>query len=324
MHFGGVYTVAAVSPNTQYTFSCYLKGHTPTTLRVSIAGLNNGQITINSGSANFGLSTTNWTRQVTTFTTGTGITSVRIYLGEVIDAGYKFYTDGWVLEPGSAASPFSLNFAGVNVGYDVSRLFYYGAEALALSGWGINPAVGGSFGTLTCAQTSASLRLYYSAANVMRMRLTGDTGATQDVAVSWSTPSTWALWTAVISQSGSPNMWLYKNGVLIGKATAASMPELSQINRFYLGNNNGLGQWVGYLDEVMIYPYAPSQAMLAGLASLSTSPPMQPQLTLDGDIVGGLPVSVIGSEVKTTYAEGAKALAWRSNLARVQFTLTEV
>lgn len=323
-HYGGVYTMATVLPNTQYTFSVYCKGVSAATLMVNVFGTANGQMTINSGGTPIGITSSAWTRIVTTFTTGTGVTGVRIIIGEYADVGYKFYMDGWLLEPGNAASPFSLNFPGVNLGYDVSREFAAGAEAASMGGWAINPAASGTLGALASTTNSAAVRLYYSATNVMRLRVTGDAGATQDVAVSWSNPQTYSLWTASITQTGSPNMWLYKNGVLAGSATHGTPPTISAFNRFYLGNLNGASTWGGYLDEIMVYPYAATAPMLQGLAGLTAAPPLQPSLVLDGDVVASQAVQVIPSEIKTTYTEGRKSQGWRDNLARLQFTLTEV
>jgi hypothetical protein len=323
LHFGGIYHVATVAPNTQYTWSCYVKGEAAATLQLYAYGPNNAGVTINSGNAPFGVTASAWARPALTFTTGPGVTSVRLIMGEYADAGYKFYTDAWLLEPGSAASPFSLNFAGVNVGYDVTRDFATGAEAASISGWAINPSLSGNLAALASSQNTASVRLYYSATNVMRMRVTNDLGVYQDVAVSWSNPSTYNLWTAALTQTGSPNMWLYKNGVLVGSGTHTTPPTIAKLDRFYLGNFNGAGTWGGYLDEVMMYPFAATSSMLKGLVSLTSAPPLQPQLILDGDIVASQPAQVLPSEVKTTYTEGRKSVGWRDNLARVQFTLTE-
>lgn len=321
--FDAVRVQASVSASTQYTFSCYVHGTGPGN------GIDlQGRVDFNAGGggatiAPFHAPDNAWVRVTKTFTSSATATGVEIKLGENTDSGGTAYFDGWQLEPGGSASAWGTGFAGVNLGYDVGKHFVNDVEGLAISAWAKSPAVGGFVGQLGQSAGSGAVKLYYPSANVMRMRVTSDAAIDTDVSVTWSTPTTYALWTAVLLASGTPNMLLYKDGVLIGSGTA-TLPTLTTMDRFYLGNSSGSGQWQGYLDEVMLYTAPPTANTLLGLAGLAVAPAIQPALLLQGDIVGGKTVTVQSSDVRLTYVTAGVRGTWKNNLVRVQVTLSEV
>jgi hypothetical protein len=324
--FGGVRAQAAVLPNTQYTFSCYVRGDPTTGIALVTVVWGNGNGITDNGKVNGGNSSSAWQRWTYTFTTNSTCTSVRCMIGENLNGGYNFWTDQWQLELGAAASPWSSGFTGVNIAYDIGKHVIDNPEALSISGWGINPAIDGTFALITQPSGSGYMRVYYSAANTMRLRIASDTGATTDVSAAWATPATYALWTAVILRSpqATPNMLLYRNGALVASGTAPAIPSFATMSRFYLGNSNGTNQWFGLIDELMLYPFTPVAGMLQALSAQTTTPSRQPAVLAQGDFNANQPVSVIASDVRTSFLAAGTKGSWRSNLAKVQFTLSEV
>lgn len=314
--FGSASMQAACSPSTTYTFSCYIRPYVGSVSLMVFAYTNGG----GGGQSTATLCPNGaWTRLVYTFTTGASATILQVNVGESIDVGYQFYMDGIMIEPAASASAWVAQSApGVDLVYDVFRIVR-DASAVTVGGWLINPTASGVAWRLAASAGTAALLFYYSAGQ-MRAAWTNATGASTEIAAAWATPTTYAHWAIVLSNTGS--MALYLNGILqtTGMRTGGSV---SALTRLQVGNNNATAQWKGYIDEPFIWPYAASSAQLAALATMPQAPSLMPQMQAQGDVMLGIATPVIASEVRTNYLHATLKQGWRNNAATLQFTLSE-
>jgi hypothetical protein len=327
--FGGCAATVAVSPSTQYTFSCYTRGDNQgsgVTLGTVVFG-NNDNVTINSRTNGIN-STTAWERWTCTFTTGATCNSVRCVIGENLNGGYNFWTDAWQLEIGALASPWADGVSSpINLAYNVAPYTELGADGITIAGFARIPSTGGVFAALQpAAGGNPSIRLAYSNTNTLTATVTDAAGVTAQCAPAWTTPNTFAHLALVVLQAPAtgPAMFVYIDGILAASATA-SVPDLKTLTTLYVGNRAGANPWgsSGVIDEVNFFPFAASAGLLKALATTTVQQARYPMLLAAGDCVGD-PARVLGSDVQTHIMGGAYKGAWHNNLAVVEFALSEV
>lgn len=312
---------AAVSPSTQYTLSFYIRSAVNIDVNaIFILDQNNQTQTINGSNPNFVASSSAFNRRTVTFTTRATATSLDFFVTHYNDTTNTLYLDGLQLEASPAATTWGDGgFTGVNLAYDISSHMARGCEAFTVAGWLINPDVGGVAWQLTDGALGNRLALSYSAANVLT--LTGPGGT---VNTAWAAPSVYTH-VAVVVVPKLATVMVYMGGVLVTTSTGVlGSFAITAITRLYFGNNNGASQWKGYVDELLLLPYVAPSAQLAAQVALATTPALQPNLMASGDMVGGIPLNVLASDVRASYLGGVKPAGFRSNLGKVQFTITEV
>jgi len=310
----------AVSASTQYTFSCYIRTVSGAA-SISCNAVNQAGTTVTPYPATLFTATTTWQRLTYTFTTPSGTTAIDIRLTEWVDSSYTFYTDGCQLEVGPSASPYG-TFAGVNLAYDISSQVARGCDAITLAGWARAPSGAGAV-MAAISDTGLTNYLKLAAAGAVNMNVVGPAGS---MAVTWATPNTFAHIAVVLAP---PTTIAYLNGVQAATSTAvvASTFPLTSMARVWLGNFNGGNTWGGYVDELMFLPYAAPVAQILALASMTTTPPLQPVMAATGDLVDTstiTPLAVVASDVRATYLAASKGGAWQNNMATLEFLLSEV
>lgn len=306
---------AAVAANTQYTFSVYLKSvGGAAALEISVIAQNDQA----SSPYNIGFATTtSWARYALTFTTPAAATAIDIRIGERVDNAYVFFADGAMLQPGGAATDWvATTSPATNVAYDVAEEASRGGDAITLHGWAISPtAIGGVFAALSDLAVAQIIKIYYSATNQLAVSHVGGT-----VVAAWASPTTYTHVAAVVTPTTTT---LYLGGVVVATGPGVGAGAISQLTRLWFGNLNQTNAWGGYIDELAFAPYAMCPAQIAGIAALTVAPATQPALLAGGSLIGEQ-ISVLASDIRSTYQSMGVDGAWQTNMAIIDFTLSEV
>lgn len=127
---------------------------------------------------------------------------------------------------------------------------------------------------------------------------------------------------------GRTNMEIFVDGILSGSLALASdeHPDLTQLEDLYLGWDGTDNRWNGFMDQLMILPYAMTQSQLTALAALSSSAKLVDllDLTATGDFVSDPSVTVQARIDKVRGIEFGRSGVWHSNGNEIDFSLLEV
>ena len=80
---------------------------------------------------------------------------------------------------------------------------------------------------------------------------------------------------------------LYVNGTSVASTTTATTgPTLSNITTFKIGNNNSSNtKWEGYIDDLIIVPYAATSDIVSAWYNMDKSMSSLPKVYVDGDVI---------------------------------------
>jgi hypothetical protein len=330
--FGGVSCTASCSGSTAYTASVYVYsasgGGVDLILsdNVGAAQASTGEVEIPAGV---------WTRLTVTYTTDAAATSIIMYVtdGFVVFQLQQFYLDGFQIELGSTATAWA-NPTGsaLALKYDVTRFFAGGIEALTLSCRGRTTKTASSvaLALTNSLDSNPAIRLTRPTAALVRGRFQDDTGTATFCDGTWNPTGAFEMLSLVVRTSPGASetvAQIFLNGASVGTSTP-TLPTLTALDRLHIGNVDAAQAFGGYIDEVLLLPYAASPSMLAGLHASPYAFGAMPFLRASGGVVdddGAGYLEVVPSDVDINLlgGGGGAAGAYENNLARVGFMLTE-
>lgn len=143
----------------------------------------------------------------------------------------------------------------------------------------------------------------------------------------WTGPGNFHMVTAVLRHNpeGTEKFKeIYFNGSSVASETVTtSAPTLSNITTFKVGNNGDAdSSWSGYIDELMIVPYAATSSIVSAWHSMGKAMSNLPKIYVDGDVIpdDALTTEFVGHIGNVTYQYGEGS----SNKQTLEIILEEV
>lgn len=144
--------------------------------------------------------------------------------------------------------------------------------------------------------------------------------------------------------AGESNLYVYKDGVLLGSSTTTLCADPVNASKLQIGHEAGANHWGGRIDEVQILPFPVDQSWVTGtynagsalIASGSFALYPQDRYNISGQVAatpylnaGGLSdqepsILVAGRVTEEKYVSFYDGSQWRSNGRQITFELTEV
>ena len=118
---------------------------------------------------------------------------------------------------------------------------------------------------------------------------------------------------------------LYYNGASVGTTAATtSAPTLSNATVFRVGGDGtAVGEWLGYIDDLIIVPYAATSDIVSAWYAMGEAMSPLPKVYVDGDVIpdDALTTLFYGYVDKSSYLMAA---AGSNNKRKLSITLEEV
>ena len=131
-----------------------------------------------------------------------------------------------------------------------------------------------------------------SGANDLKFVTTNSGTHTLTKSSAWDGSSNFKMVTAVIRsnpETGENAKELYYNGSSAASESSAStakIPDLSGTSEFTIGNDGGGAQiWTGYIDDLMIVPYAATSDIVSAWYAMGEAMSPLPKVYVDGDCI---------------------------------------
>jgi hypothetical protein len=268
---GVIYQTVAVTQNTDYIFSFYVKRGTINSLRYSIYNNTAGNFIVSAVSYYSQTSTTEWVRIVAPFTTPSGCTSIRIYThrGESSQSTGTVFFWGAQLEAGAYATSYIPTLAA-----SVTRV------ADAASKTGISSLIGQTEGTLFLDfESGANDSIDYAftlndGTTTNRIRISRGAGNTITAQIRVAAVTQALIQTATVTPNTRfkcalayklNDVALYVNGAEIGVDTSSTIPACSVLAT-NLGDGTGL--FGRPINQALLFKTRLTNAQLAELTAL--------------------------------------------------------
>lgn len=326
----GIITDAvSAAASTQYIVSAYVKAVAAMTVRIVAVDDVAGEIgTI----AALNVQAGKWTRIHTDATTSVGATTLQIKLTKSDSGGGTFRIDALQAETGATPTTWA----------DPSRSagtlryppgFLKGAKSITVAAWMANlrntpTAADGTIIHVRESASANSINVRRNGTNIDVDLIADDGTAGSKVGAHGMIVEAYTHVAAVYeSQDGSDasRIKIYIDGALVtDAATVTNDIDFSTFADLWVGNSDGADHWPGLVDDLIILPYAATDAMITAINGFGKAYPVLPIIEAGGDFIPDEILNVEGDAQGSAYQGRQKLGEWKNNSRQLRFTLETV